>query len=103
MKVGPLRAIAIDSVGISSLHAEFKIMTQTPDPCWKFSHYDVKEHDGKKMVVIYGQRDPSEMCIQMVGTLEVKVVLEVAEAGEYQCQFWCGEAETLDKVVDIPN
>jgi hypothetical protein len=101
MIVKPLRVIEINEIQTSGSSATLKVAAQTPDMCWEFSHYDVKKEAGKWIITIYGKRDPAKMCAQMIGTMQAEIKLDFPGKGRYDCLFWQGESETLQKTITL--
>ena len=103
MIIKKLQVIEIDSVGVSSNSAAFKVTVQTPDMCWKFSHFEVEKTDTGRLITVFGKRDPGDMCAQMISSFDANITVDVPEGGTYECKFWCGDSEMMSKSVEIPD
>ncbi len=103
MIVKPLPVIEINEIQTSGSSATLKVAAQTPDMCWEFSHYEVKKAAGKWLITIYGKRDPAKMCAQMIGTMQAEIKLDFPGKGHYDCLFWQGDTETLQKTISLAD
>jgi len=102
-----IRPVHISSVDIPesvnlSESIEFKMTCVTPDPCYKFSHLELKQEDFDVWIKVYAKRDPKAICIQILGSFETSGQFEPKSRGNYQFHFWQEyDSKYLDKTVVV--
>lgn len=101
MEEKPMSAMRISEISSSSGEVAMAVEVQTPNPCWKFSRYTVDKRDGNYLVTVYAQKDPEEICAQIIGSFVTNVKIENVDAGECDIKVWCNEVEHIDTTVVV--
>ena len=97
----PMSARQINRIVAESGAVAMTVEVQTPNPCWKFSRYTVDERDGNYLVTVYAEKDPEEICAQMLGSFVTEVKIPDLKAGECEIRVWCNQTEHLDTTVVV--
>lgn len=80
----------------------FKMTCETPDPCYEFSHLEIRDTGFDVWIKVYAKRDPKVICIQILGSIEESGQFRPYFRGSYQFHFWQEYySKYLDKTVEV--
>jgi hypothetical protein len=98
----PMHTTRIDSIITSDSLVTFNLQVQTPDPCWKFARFEIQKKARETFVTVIARRKKDDVCIQIIGSMDVSIPVEISRPGKYTCRFWRQNAATLDTTITAP-
>lgn len=102
--VEPVHIYSVEIPGSIDLgqYIIFRMKCETPDPCYKFSHLEVRDNDFDVWVKVFAKRDPKVLCIQILGEIDTSGRFKPDSRGDYHFHFWQKyDSEYLDKTVVV--
>lgn len=96
----PVETISIPNTVPLGQTVSFKLICQTPTPCWKFHHFDITEKTQEYRVVVHAYHE-GRVCAQVLSSFTVTGSATPQQRGTFVFKFWRSNAETLDRTVVI--
>lgn len=79
----------------------FEVTCGVGDPCWEFSHLDMRPENTDVHVRVHAKRDPRRCCVCVLSTITVEAFFVPPAPGEYVFHFCETDTSTLDRTVVV--
>lgn len=98
----PVSTDFIKSINIDKTTIRFTVLSEVPQPCYKFHSSEVESSNATVSIKIYAQRTTNDPCLEMLSSIESEISLTVTSANTYLFKFWKYNDATMDTVIAIP-
>ena len=100
VEVMPIDSIDLPDTVSAGQKITFDAVVSTPNPCWRFHHFDISQNDKEVTIRAHAEYD-GEPCQQVVSTFEAMGSLAFAEPGIYTIKLERPERGMLEQTVVV--
>ncbi len=79
----------------------FEVVCGVGDPCWEFSHLDMRRENTDVDVMVHAKRDPRRACWCVTSTIRVEAFFVPPARGGYLFHFCETDTSTIDRTVVV--
>lgn len=97
----PMIVRSLDELSIQDDHFVAVLTIGTPTPCWNHSEVEINKDGNDIYLKVIAELDPEINCIQVLGSYETSVKVQVDDPGEYTLHLWQSETTTLDTTFTV--
>ncbi|MCH8568729.1 MAG: hypothetical protein LAT67_10715 [Balneolales bacterium] len=98
----PIYTQSVESIELSNGKISFDLVGLTPNPCWTAAS-PTYEKTGTTFNITQRGYPSNQPCVDVLGTIETSISLNVAPGTEYTFKFWRFDEATLDTTITIPQ
>ncbi len=79
---------------------EYEVTCTTPNPCWLYGRTELNQMGNLLTIKIFAKYD-GQVCIQILGSINVAGKIFPKERGPHYLKFWQSETQTLDRTIIV--